>query len=367
MVMPDVVLGQLKRHKVRTGLTILGIAIGILLVTTLSSFSEGISVTVNTQLTLLSGKVTVTSEGIGFAGFQASELDEELIGEFEQLDGVDRVGPLIAGNVPGVGDVFAINIADLDMFDLRPEMTEGRFFEDGEDEVVIGIAYADRTGLKVADEIEIRGKRYEIVGEMVETGTEEDRGVLTSIGPAQEMLKKEGKVTIIIIKPSDVSDVEDIAREINENYEDVQAVTDKDAAASAAEFTGQLSFLTFAVGSIAAIIAGLGIANVMFMSVRERRKEIGTMKALGASTREVLSQVLMEAVVITLIGEAIGLLLSFGIVAGLNEFMGGGTAKITLSLVINVTIFALSLAIISGLLPAREASRLQPAVVLRYE
>jgi len=366
-MMLDVVAGQLKRHKFRTGLTILGIAIGILLVTTLSSFSEGINETVNRQLSLLSGMVTVTSEGVGYSSIQASELDEELTEELEQLDGVERVAPLILGSVPGVGDIVAINIDDVDLFDLDVEATEGKFIEDGADEVMLGSIYAEGSSLKVADEIEIRSKKYEVVGILEETGTEYDDGILTSIEPAQEMLRKEGKITIIMVKPNDVNDAEDLANEISENFEDVQAGTDKDAAASAGEVTGQLSFLTFAIGSIAAIIAGLGIANVMFMSVRERQKEIGTMKALGASTKEVLGQVLMEAIIITLIGEAIGLLLSFGIVAGINEFMGAGTATITVGLMINVTLFALILAMVSGLLPAREASRLQPAVVLRYE
>jgi putative ABC transport system permease protein len=108
--------------------------------------------------------------------------------------------------------------------------------------------------------------------------------------------------------------------------------------------------------------------NVMFMSVRERRKEIGVMKALGATTTEILSQVILEAVIITLVGEAIGLVLSFGTVSAVNSAMGGQmTATITPYLLVLVTFFAVGIGVFAGLLPAREASRLQPAVVLRYE
>jgi len=125
--------------------------------------------------------------------------------------------------------------------------------------------------------------------------------------------------------------------------------------------------MTFVLGSIAAVIAGIGIMNVMFMSVRERRKEIGTMKALGATTHEILAQVILEAIIITLVGEAIGLLLSLGAVSALNSMSSQVSAAITPSLLVSVTVFALVLGIGSGVLPAREAARMQPAVVLRYE
>jgi putative ABC transport system permease protein len=366
-MMLDLVIRQLGRHKGRTALTILGIAIGIVLVTTLSSFSEGINTVVDAELSLLSGKITITAEGIGFENFQSSELDESLLGELEDLSGVERATGLIADSVPGVGAVYGAEMEDLDVFDLDVEPEEGRFPEEGEDEIALGKFYAENTGLQVGDEVEMRGKTYPIVGIIGESGSEEDYGIVTSFEPAQEILRKEDKVTIIILTPVNVERAEDLAREIKGLYSDIQVLSEKDAAREAEEFTAQLSALTFAIGSIAALIAGLGIMNVMFMSVRERRKEIGTMKALGATTNEILGQVILEAVAITLIGEAIGLLISFGAVAGINSISPEFNATITMGLFINVTIFALGLAIISGVLPAREAAKLEPAVVLRYE
>lgn len=362
----DIALKQLGRHKIRTALTVLGVAIGILLVTALSSFSEGISQSVNTELTYLSGIVTVTAKDVGFQTMTMSEIDESLVDELRGLSGVDRVAPLMIGSLPSIGDVFGINLDDLDVFNIDVDVKEGRLPEAGADEVILGFTYAEKTGLKVGDEITARSKKLEIVGILDYTGAMEDDGVITTFDVAQDILGKKNKVSGIGVKPIDAGEAEALAREIEGLY-DVQALSQKDAAREAGEFTGQLSIMTFAIGSIAAIIAGIGIMNVMFMSVRERRREIGTMKALGATTREVLSEVVFEAITITLIGEAIGLALSLGAVQVLNTLTTQVSAVITPSLLISVTLFAVFLGVFSGLLPAREAARLQPAVVLRYE
>lgn len=366
-MMPDLILRQLSRHKARAFLTVLGIAIGILLVTTLSSFSEGIDRTVNAELSYLSGMITITSEGIGFENYQQSELDESLLEELLGISEIERTSGLIVGGVPGIGDVYGATIADLEMFELDVEAAEGRWPEEGEDEVMLGYFYAENRRFGVGDEIEIRNKRYDVVGIMEETGSIEDTGIITSFEPSQEILKQEDSVNIIMAKLNDVDRAEQVAQEIEENYDNVRALSEKDAIREAQDFTGQLGVLTFSLGSIAAIIAGLGIMNVMFMSVRERRREIGVMKALGATNYEVLLQIVLEALFLTLIGAAAGIVLSFLVVFAINGMGQGELAHISPLLIIEVLIFASSIGIIGGILPAREAASLQPAVVLRYE
>jgi putative ABC transport system permease protein len=367
-MMLDLVVGQLGRRRGRTLLTILGVAIGITLVTTLSSFSEGINSLVNSELALLSGKIVITAEGASFESFITSEVDASVLDDVRGLSGIERATGVLGGTTPA-GSVFGINMEDLDLFNLDVDIKDGRLPEDGEDEVMLGSVFADGTDWKVGDEIEIRGKKYDIVGEIGRTGVEADYGMITSVETGQEILRKADKLTAVIAKPASAEESEAIARDIENSFSGISALSDKDAARSAQEFTGQMSVMTFAIGSISAFIAGIGIMNVMFMSVRERRKEIGVMKALGANTNEILLQVIAEAIIITLIGEAIGLLISYGIVGGIGTVSGRMqlTPEITPGLVVSVTVFAILLGIFSGLLPAREASKLQPAVVLRYE
>jgi putative ABC transport system permease protein len=353
-MMIDIVLGELERRRGRTALTVMGVAIGILLVTTLSSFSEGIGSVVNADLSMISGKITVASQGISFESFATSELDESMLDDIKDMPGIDRATAIIAGDVPGLGALFGIRMDDLDLFNLDVEVKEGRFPEEGEDELVLGPKYAEASSLRTGDEVEIRGRKYSVVGVFSETGTEADYSIVTSFEPAQELLKKEGKVTIILAEPLNVEESEVLARDIEATYSDISALSEKDAARRAQEFTSQLSMATFLIGGIAAFIAGIGIMNVM--------------KALGATTTEILTQVVLEAIIITLVGEAIGLVLSFGTVNAVNGAMGGQlTATITPYLIVLVTFFAVGIGVFAGLLPAREASRLQPAVVLRYE
>ena len=359
---------ELKRHKTRTFLTIVGISIGILLVTTLSSFSEGINSIINTDLSYLSSMIMVLQEGTGWANFQMSEMDESMGEDLVGISGVDRIGGMVMGSVPEIGMIYGADPEDFDMFDFDIEMADGRIMDDEVPELVLGYDYAEHEGYKTGDELEIRGKKYDIVGILEKYGSEEDAGIIAGLRTAQEILRKEDKVTLFMIKPVRTDDAKPIADEINRLYDNIIAGTDEDARKDAEEFTGQIGMMTFAMGSIAAIIAGLGLMNVMFMTVRERRKEIGTMKAIGATNYQILMEVVLEAVVIALVGAGVGILLSYMAVDAINTELGaGGIAMITPGLLINVTLFATFLGVIGGFLPARQAASLQPAVVLRYE
>jgi len=365
----DMAYKELGRHRTRTILTVIGISIGILLVTTISSFSEGMSNIANERMAFLSGKIAVVQEGIGFANFQLSEVDESLEDDLGDLPGVERIAKMISGSVPDVGMVRGVNPDNIDMFDIDPSFRDGEMIEDGDDEgLVLGSIYAENTGYKVGGVIEIRGAKYDIIGILDRFNPEADNVIVTGFETAQEILLKEDKVTVFMIEPSSVKEAKGIADEITRLYDGVQATTEEGAREQAEEFTGQMGMMTFAMGSIAAIIAGLGIMNVMFMTVRERRKEIGTMKAIGATNYQIVMEVVLEAIIIALIGEGIGILLSYLAVDAMNTELGAvGIAIITPALLINVTLFATFLGIMGGFLPARRAASLQPAVVLRYE
>ncbi len=183
----------------------------------------------------------------------------------------------------------------------------------------------------------------------------------------QELTDSEGKISIISIKPLTPEDADRIEQAINDNYDDIHAATDKTIMKSVNEMLGQLSIMVFSIGSIAAIISAIVIMNVMIMAVRERRKEIGIMKAVGATNNQILKEFLLESLSISMIGGFLGLGLSFFGVIGVNSILASPIALITPRLAILSLVFAASIGIISGILPARQAAKVDPIVAVRYE
>jgi putative ABC transport system permease protein len=129
-----------------------------------------------------------------------------------------------------------------------------------------------------------------------------------------------------------------------------------------------ISIFTIGISSIAAIVGGLGVMNTMIMSVLERKREIGIMKAIGATNKFVLTQILVESVMISLIGGVLGLLIG-GVGSYSLRFISSGlaNARVTINLAIGSLSFAVFLGLFGGLYPAWSASKLNPIEAIRYE
>ena len=132
----------------------------------------------------------------------------------------------------------------------------------------------------------------------------------------------------------------------------------------------EFSIMTTVIGSIAGIsllVGGIGVMNIMLVSVTERTREIGLRKALGATRRNILTQFLIEAVVLTILGGCLGLLLAFLAVGGLGAAMNLPNATVSLDVAAIAIAFSAGIGILFGLLPANKASKLDPIEAMRYE
>jgi putative ABC transport system permease protein len=364
----DIMLKEIRRKKLRTALTILGISIGILLVVSINSFAQGISIMVNSELNYISGLVIVIDDRVGLQNIMSSEIDESLADEISQISGVDEVAPIVYTNVHGFGNIIGVDPEHFEMFSsAHVGLDEGREVEKDAYELDLGYKIAEDLGLVVGDKIMIKGKEYEIVGIFKESGKEDDNTAITSLSIAQEIAKKEDKVTMIMVKPTNINDVDEIANEIQRNYDGITALSDKEAKKRAEEIVNQINIVTFTIGGIAGLVAGIVIMNVMIMSVRERRREIGIMKAIGATNTQILFEIILESISMSIIGACIGLFFSTFSVAALNSLMKTNMAVITPNLIFSAFLFALVLGVLGGILPARQAEKLTPVEALRYE
>ena len=136
--------------------------------------------------------------------------------------------------------------------------------------------------------------------------------------------------------------------------------------AAASSISGTLTLLLGGIASISLIVGGIGIMNIMLVSVRERTREIGIRKAIGARGRDILAQFLVEALTLSLLGGLIGIVLGLAVSAGIGQLAGWGFA-FNPTTVAAAVLFSLAVGVVFGVWPARQAARLDPISALRYE
>jgi putative ABC transport system permease protein len=338
-------------------------------VISVQSFSEGIVYYVNEQVSVTAGLVTVHQKDIPGFSIQQSEVDYSLLSDLESLNGVSQVAAIKYRNFDGVGMVIGVSDDTEGLFrGVTIKIKDGRETDSNQRELELGSKYAEDNGYSVGDKIKLDGTEFEVVGILEETGKSQyDNMVAMKLSTMQDFTGDTEKVTLYMIKPNTPEDADLIEQDINDNFDDISAMTDKSIMKSVDDTMSQLNMMTLALGSIAAVISGIVIMNVMIMSVRERRRQIGTMKAIGATDRQVITLILLESITLSLAGAAVGTLLSFSGVAFVNTILASPIAIITPKLIVTGFAIALTIGVVSGIAPARQAAKLDPIVALRYE
>jgi len=373
----DLAIKNIFRQKTRTALTIIGILIGIGAVVALGSISEGIYTQITEEMQFMAGTIMVYSKGSsGFmTAFEGSEITEGDVEEFEDFSGVKQVVPYVMrmGEIEiGMGPtmlIIGIDPEDVEFFKSRgTELDSGREIVVGDTyQTLIGYTYAEGNGLEVGDSIELKKNSFEVVGIIESTDADIDNSVIIPIDTMMDVYNMDNYKSLFIT-PEDVSKVEVVAEDLKSSFDDFEFITSTDLIKQMASIVDMIRFFTIGISSIAAVVGGLGVMNTMIMSVLERRREIGIMKAVGATNKYILTQILIESVMISLIGGLVGITIG-GLGSYSLRFVSGGLAmaKVTINLVIGGLLFAISLGLIGGLYPAWKATKLDPIEAIRYE
>lgn len=379
--MLDIALRNIMRQKTRTTLTILGIMIGIAAIVALGSVSEGMNSMAQNEMKLIAGKIIVMKgegEGIGamIAGMMGSELDEEDIEIIRDAPGVERVAPMLmymeSMAIFQGPEWFVVGLEPEDLVLFKGEsigMEEGRELEEGDSDVgVAGYDFAEKYDLGIGDYFTVKEMSFEIVGIIEKSDISDvDDGMIVSIEDLQEILDTDTYQMAYVV-PEDLTETEDVAEAIEDAGDGLNAITSMEIARQVGSLIGQISFFVIGIGSIAAFVGGIGVMNTMIMAIIERRREIGVMKAIGASNFTVLKQILVESALISSLGGVLGIGIGFGGSLALNAFTGGMiSAVVSPALALGAFLFALALGVVGGLYPAWKAARLDPVEALRYE
>ena len=393
---------SIRKNKMRTLLTMLGIVIGVGAVIIMVAVGQGAQQGIANQINALGTNLLIVTAGSSNQGgvSQGAQAFNRLT--IEDAEKLRSEGTLFAGVTPvvntrtqviggGTNWRTTINGVSTDFQTIRDWQTQsGTLFTDTDVRglrkvAVIGTTVAENLypGTDpVGSQIQIRNVPFEIVGVLAPKGQnaggqDQDDIVVIPYTTAQSRLSGNTRIWQILVSatsPDDIAaaqaEVRSIMREshrIAEGDEDDFTVRNQTEIASAAQGTTKImTWLLASIASVSLIVGGIGIMNIMLVSVTERTREIGIRMAIGARGSDVLTQFLVESIVMSVLGGAVGLAVGVGGAQVLAHFTGWSTSVPVQAVVIAIG-FSAAVGVFFGFYPARKAAALDPINALRYE
>ena len=393
-------LGRLGASRLRTLLTMLGVIIGVASVVSLVAVGQGATSGITSRLEGLGTNLLTVNPGSSFSGAtrgasgSATTLTLADADAIRALDGVGGVAPelstqklVVAGDQNTTTSIIGTTA---DYAAVRSEtMWQGSFLTEPEVEhdlrvAVLGSSTADTLGLgaeAVGREITIGGIPFRVIGILQPKGgsgfLDQDDKVLIPVGAVRDHFVGGDSVRSIGVSVRDADQIDVVKALTTTTLEARHGIASGEAddftvldqaqlLSTVQSVTALLTVLLAGIASISLIVGGIGIMNIMLVSVRERTREIGIRKAIGARSRDILLQFLIEALTLSLIGGCIGIVVGLAATALIGAIAGWGFIFSPLTIVVAVA-FSLAVGVIFGVWPARQAARLDPIAALHYE
>jgi len=397
-------VASIAANKLRSALTMLGMIIGVAAVIALLAAGAGTQAEVTERFASLGSNLLTISARMSFfrgvaQGASSAGLSESDVDAIRSLStSVAVVAPQYSTNGQVV---FGSNNTQASVLGVTPEymvvrdwdVQKGRFIENLDDTthakvVVLGSSVAeDLFGSALANPVgktvKINRQNYEVIGIMAEKGSGVqglDSSVMIPLSTAQIRFGGAGNRSLSSILVQVVS-ADKLDYAVNELTAILRASRGL-APSQTADFTIQnqtemvemvteateiFSVLLGSIGSISLIVGGIGIMNIMLVSVTERTREIGIRKAVGARKRDILSQFLVEAIVLSVVGGSIGILAGYAAAGVVTPLLGGTRAVVTAQSVLMAFGVSVAIGLFFGIYPANHAASLNPIDALRYE
>jgi len=398
-------LESLAANKMRSGLTILGIVIGVAAVIAMISIGRGAENTITGSIQGIGTNLIFVFRGGSEDVRNPKPItlgDADAIADTFSAPSVAAVAPVLQGSgtvsfggetkvtqisgvTPSYAPVRNINITEGDF--IREEHLLGQASV-----VLLGPDVAEslfgRTEGLVGETVRIEGQPFRVLGILESRGgsgfSNEDDQILVPLTTAQTRLLRRAtrdRVDLLLVQAASAQSVPQAAEEIAQilrsrhrtaiGADDFTLLTQQDFLDTASTITGVLTIFLGGIAAISLLVGGIGIMNIMLVSVTERTREIGLRKALGARRMDILVQFLTESSVLSLIGGVIGIALGWAISFAVGQIAAANNADINpaigLDTILLATLFSTAVGLFFGLYPANRAAGLEPVEALRYE
>ncbi len=396
-------IGALRGNILRTLLTMLGIIIGIASVILIISLGQGATASINNSLSSFGTNTIFISPGSNESrqGPQQTQTDSLKLSDAEALADKGRIqnisavsavvtkptqasanGQSVNTNVQGVSADYVV-IQSL-------EIAQGEFFTKSEELSLARVAVIGSEvltdlfgegGSPVGQTIKIDNKSFRIIGVLIEKDSNAfsnpNTAVYVPVNTAMKVLLGQDYISSILLQAENsdlvnqtVNDIIDLMIDLhditNGQVRDFSVNSSKQALETVGSVTGLLTSLLAGIAAISLVVGGIGIMNIMLVTVTERTKEIGLLKSIGARDRDILTQFLIEAIVLTLVGGMIGMALGI-----LFSYVISGLINVPFVISLNAILLAVGVSsvvgIVFGYYPAQRAAKLSPIDALRYE
>ena len=378
-------LNRIWSTKVRSLLTMLGVVIGVAAIVALTSIVDGASQGINKSLaTLGTNQLNITAT----VPDALTEQDAKALAELENVSVMFMQSQNEGTIATDSNRVTArlVGVSSEYFYAVKPEIAMGSYLSQNpaasnSRDVVFGADAANDLGLTsnmLGKSVKLNGQEFRLVGVLDDqAGFGTSGRVYVSLDSARRIFSQYPYVSSIVIQANSAETVDALQiaadRLLRERYglaDETLAryvITNQASLLSAVgSITDTLGLLLTGIAAISLIVGGIGIMNIMLVSVRERTREIGVRRAIGAKQSDVLSQFLIEAIVLSLAGGIVGLILG-EIAAFLLAIIGDWTFSLRLDTIALALGFSLVVGVAFGVWPARTASRLEPIDALRFE